>query len=133
MLCVSRRTWAIPSGQGLGVTIQCLFCRPGLFTAACIGQLPRDEEDLEGELAYEKVAWLAVWPMNRLMIDRDAVVNLHYCRRNARVTSVRWREADFTQDEELRHFVPSAHSPPPEREEQLHSCQSLGTAETGGG
>jgi hypothetical protein len=37
-----------------------LFCRPGLFTAACIGQAPRDEEDMEGELAYEKVAWLAV-------------------------------------------------------------------------
>jgi hypothetical protein len=72
--------------------------------------------------------------MNRLMIDRDAVVNLRYCiDTNARVTSVRWREADLTQDEELRHFVPFAHSPPPESEEQLHSCQSLDTAEAGGG
>jgi hypothetical protein len=77
--CCALAAPAIPSGQGPGVTIRCLFCRLGLFTAACIGLAPRDEEDLEGELVYEKVAWLVVWPMNRLMIDRDAVVNVRYC------------------------------------------------------
>jgi hypothetical protein len=67
-----------------------------------------------------------------LMIDRDAVVvNLRYCID----TTPKWPvcEGDLTKDGGLQHFVPFAHSPPPESQEELLSCWSLDTAEASSG